>query len=418
MTTNVRLARPGVPLIDGIDKVTGRAKYTADLEHADALVGCILRSPVSHGDIVRIDVSKARALEGVAAVVTGDDCPHTYGVLPIAMNEYPLARGRVRNRGEPIAAVAAIDAETAERALRLIELEIKELPAYYTSEAARAPDAVLLHDNKPGNIERDVHNQFGDVAQGFAASDLVREETFSCAEINHAQIEPHASMSEYDPLTGRLTVQTVSQVGYYLHLMIAQCLEMDSSRIRVIKPFIGGGFGARVEALNFEIITALLAKVACGKVLMQLTREETFITHRARPQTDIKLKLGMTKTGRMTACECEVVQRGGAYAGYGIITILYAGALLQGLYDIPAVKYDGYRVYANLPPCGAMRGHGSVNMRHAFECLVDRMARELGLDPFAVRRANLLQAPTRTLNDLMVNSYGLGECLDKVDGDP
>jgi 4-hydroxybenzoyl-CoA reductase subunit alpha len=402
-------------LIDGIDKVTGRAKYTADLEHADALVGCILRSSVSHGDIVRLDVSKARALEGVAAVVTGDDCPHTYGVLPIAMNEYPLARGRVRYRGEPIAAVAAIDAETAERALRLIELEIKELPAYYTSEAARAPDAVLLHDNKPGNIERDVHNQFGDVAQGLAASDLVREETFSCAEINHAQIEPHASMSEYDPLTGRLTVQTVSQVGYYLHLMIAQCLEMDSSRIRVIKPFIGGGFGARVEALNFEIITALLAKVACGKVLMQLTREETFITHRARPQTDIKLKLGMTKTGRMTACECEVVQRGGAYAGYGIITILYAGALLQGLYDIPAVKYDGYRVYANLPPCGAMRGHGSVNMRHAFECLVDRMARELGLDPFAVRRANLLQAPTRTMNGLVVNSYGLAECLDKVE---
>ena len=117
----------------------------------------------------------------------------------------------------------------------------------------------------------------------------------------------------------------------------------------------------------------------------------------------------------MTACECEVVQRGGAYAGYGIITILYAGALLQGLYDIPAVKYDGYRVYANLPPCGAMRGHGSVDTRHAFECLLDRMARELGLDPFAVRRANLLQAPTRTLNDLMVNSYGLAECLDKVE---
>ncbi len=410
-----KLARRGVPLIDGIEKVTGRARYTADLDHADALVGRILRSPVSHGDIVRLDVSKARALEGVAAVVTGDDCPHTYGVLPIAMNEYPLARGRVRYRGEPIAAVAAIDAETAERALQLIELEVKELPAYYTSEAARAPDAVLLHDDKPGNLERDVHHQFGDVAQGFAAADLVREEHFSCAEINHAQIEPHASLSEFDPLTGRLTVQTVSQVGYYLHLMLAQCLEMDSSRIRVIKPFIGGGFGARVEALNFEIVTALLAKAAAGKVMMQLTREETFITHRARPQTDIRLKLGMTKTGRMTACECHVVQRGGAYAGYGIITILYAGALLHGLYDIPAVKYDGYRVYANLPPCGAMRGHGSVDTRHAFECLVDRMARELGLDPFAVRRANLLQAPTRTMNDLVVNSYGLAECLDKVE---
>lgn len=414
-TVDGKLARPGVPLIDGVEKVTGRARYTADLDHADALVGRILRSPVSHGNISRLDVSKARALDGVLAVITGDDCPRTYGVLPIAMNEYPLARDRVRYRGEPVAAVAAVDPETAQQALDLIELEVTELPAYYTSEAARAPDAVLLHDNKPGNVEREVHHQFGDVDQGMAAADLVQEERFNCAEINHAQIEPHASLAEYDPLTGRLTVQTVSQVGYYLHLMLAQCLEMDSSRIRVIKPFIGGGFGARVEALNFEIVTALLARASAGKVLMQLSREETFITHRARPQTDIRLKLGMRKDGRITACECEVVQRGGAYAGYGIITILYAGALLHGLYDIPAVKYDGYRVYANLPPCGAMRGHGSVDMRHAFECLVDRMAREIGLDPFAVRRANLLRAPTRTMNDLMINSYGLAECLDKVE---
>ena len=149
--------------------------------------------------------------------------------------------------------------------------------------------------------------------------------------------------------------------------------------------------------------------------MMHLTREENFLTHRARPQTDTKLKLGMRRDGRITACECEVVQRGGAYAGYGIVTILYAGALLQGLYDIPAIKYDGYRIYANLPPCGAMRGHGSVNTRHAFECLLDRMARELRLDPFAVRRANLLRAPTRTMNGLMVNSYGLEDCLDRVE---
>ncbi|HET9717892.1 MAG TPA: 4-hydroxybenzoyl-CoA reductase subunit alpha [Pseudolabrys sp.] len=409
------LRRRGVPLIDGIEKVTGRANYTADLEHQDALVGRILRSPVSHGEIIRLDVSRARALDGVVAVITGDDCPYTFGVLPIAMNEYPLARGRVRYRGEPVAAVAAVDKATAERALDLIELELKALPAYYTSDAAAAAGATLLHNNKPGNIEREVHHEFGDLAQGFAKSDLVREKSFSCAEINHAQIEPHASLAEFDSSNGRLVVQTVSQVGYYLHLMLARCLDMDSSRIRVIKPFIGGGFGARVEVLNFEIITALLARACAGKVMMQLTREETFITHRARPQTDIWLKLGMKSDGRMLACECKVVQRGGAYAGYGIVTILYAGALLQGLYDIPAVKYDGYRIYANLPPCGAMRGHGSVDVRHAFECLVDRMARELGLDPFAVRRANLLRAPTRTLNDLMVNSYGLAECLDKVE---
>ena len=417
MTTdrNNNARRRGLPLIDGIEKVTGRAHYTADLEHADALVGRIFRSPVSHGEILCLDVSKARALDGVIAVVTGADCPHTYGVLPVAMNEHPLARERVRYRGEPVAAVAATDDAIASRALDLIEFEVRELPAYYTSAAARSPDAVLLHANKPGNIEREVHHEFGDVPSGFAAADLVREETISCAELNHAQIEPHACLVDYDPVSGRLTAQSVSQVGYYLHLMLARCLEMDPSRIRVIKPFIGGGFGARVEVLNFEIITALLARAAAGKVLMRLTREENFLTHRARPQTDIRLKLGMRRDGRLTACECEVVQRGGAYAGYGIVTILYAGALLQGIYDIPAIKYDGYRVYANLPPCGAMRGHGSVDSRHAFECLLDRMARELRLDPFTVRRANLLRAPTRTLNDLMVNSCGLEECLDRVE---
>jgi 4-hydroxybenzoyl-CoA reductase subunit alpha len=407
--------RRGVPLIDGIEKVTGRARYTADLDHADALVGRIFRSPVSHGEIKRLDVSKARKLDGVLAVVTGNDCPHTYGVLPVAMNEYPLARDRVRYRGEPVAAVAAIDDATAQRALDLIEFEVVELPAYYSSAAARAAGATLLHDNKPGNIEREVHHTFGDVAAGFGQADLVREHRISCGEVNHAQIEPHAALAEFDQATQRLTMQSVTQVGYYLQLMLGRCLDMDLSRIRMIKPFIGGGFGARVEALNFEIITALLARAAAGKVMMQLTREESFLTHRARPQTDVLVRLGMRRNGQLTACACEVVQRGGAYAGYGIVTILYAGALLQGIYDIPAIKFDGYRSYANLPPCGAMRGHGSVDVRHAFECVLDRMARELGLDPFTVRRANLLRAPTRTMNDLVVNSCGLSECLDLVE---
>jgi len=419
MTVDVRAnlgsTRRGVPLIDGIEKVTGRARYTADLDHADALIGRIFRSPVSHGVIGRLDVSKARNLAGVFAVVTGDDCPHTYGVLPVAMNEYPLARDRVRYRGEPVAAVAAIDDATAQQALDLIEFEVGALPAYYSSAAARADGATLLHDNKPGNIEREVHHAFGDVAAGFREADLVHEARISCGEVNHAQIEPHATLAVFDQATQQLTMQSVSQVGYYLQLMLGRCLEMDLSRIRMIKPFIGGGFGARVEALNFEIITALLARAAAGKVIMRLTREETFLTHRARPQTDVRVKLGMRRNGRLTACACEVVQRGGAYAGYGIVTILYAGALLQGIYDIPAINFDGYRIYANLPPCGAMRGHGSVDVRHAFECALDRMARELGLDPFAVRRANLLRAPTRTMNDLVVNSCGLSECLDQVE---
>lgn len=404
-----------LPLVDGIEKVTGRARYTCDLPDEGALVGRILRSPYAHAALLEVDVSRALKLPGVRAVVTGADCAQTYGVLPIAMNEYPLARERVRYRGEPIAAVAADDAATAAKALKLIRLKVRELPAYYTAASARAPNAALLHADKPGNVERDVHDLFGDVAGGFAAADLVRERTYHTPEITHAPMEPHGAIAEYDAARDQLTLWSVTQVPYYTHLMLARCLEMDTSRIRVVKPFVGGGFGARVETLNFELACALLARAARGRVRMQLSREETFLTHRGRPDTDIRLKLGMTKDGRFTACEAEVVQRGGAYAGYGIITILYAGSLLHALYDIPAVKYDGYRVYANLPPCGAMRGHGGVNVRFAFESLVDEMAAELGLDPFAVRRRNLLPCPTVTANGLIINSYGLPECLDWVE---
>ena len=404
-----------VPLIDGIEKVTGRAVYTADMETGDCLVGRILRAPVSHGRIVRLDASRAAELPGVVAIVTGADCALTYGVIPIAMNEYPMARDKVRYRGEPVAAVAAVDADTAEAALELIELEIEELAAVYTAGDARAPDAPQLHEAKPGNLEREVHHTFGDVAEGFARADLIREEVFDCAEVNHAQMEPHAALAEYDPERDRLTLHSVTQVPFYVHLTLARCLEMDSARIRVVKPFVGGGFGARTETLNFEIIAALLARRASGRVMLRLSREESFLTHRGRPATEIRLRLGLMRDGRISGTSCEVVMAGGAYAGYGLVTILYAGALLHGIYDIADVKYDGYRVYTNTPPCGAMRGHGTVDVRHAFETLLNRMAGELGLDPFAVRRANLLKPPLFTANGLMVNSCGLGECLERVE---
>lgn len=404
-----------LPFVDGVDKVTGMARYTADLPAAGALVGKILRSPYAHAELLEVDISAALKLPGVRAVVTGDDCDMPYGVIPIAQNEFPLARGRVRYVGDPIAAVAAIDEATATAALALIRLRVRELPAYFSAAAARAPDALLLHDNKPGNIERAVHNEFGDTAAGFAAGDLVREDKYECAEVHHAMMEPNAALGAWDHQRGHLTLWSVTQVPYYVHLTLARCLKMEAAHIRVIKPFIGGGFGHRTECLNFEVICALLARAARGTVRLLQTREETFLAHRGRPETQVRMKLGLTRDGRLTACEAEVVQRGGAYGGYGLVTILYAGALLNGLYDIPAVKYDGYRVYANTPACGAMRGHGTVNVRFAFESLLDTMAAELGLDPIEVRRRNLLQAPAETINGLKITSYGLPECLDWVE---
>src|SRR5437588_10282904 len=191
-----------VPMVDGPEKVSGRAKYTADLIAPGMLAGRIYRSPYSHGEILEIDVSAARKLPGVKAIVTGADCAKTFGVLPIARSEHPLARDRVRYRGEPVAAVAASDDDTARRAVELIRMRVREMPAYYTARDALAPDAVLIHANKPSNIERDVVFELGNVAAGFAAADLVSEATYNCAEVCQNQMEMHAAIAAYDAEPG------------------------------------------------------------------------------------------------------------------------------------------------------------------------------------------------------------------------
>ncbi len=404
-----------VPMIDGPEKVSGRAKYTADLVAPNMLAGRIFRSPYSHAEILDVDISEAAKLPGVKAIVTGADCDKAFGVLPVARTEHPLARDRVRYRGEPVAAVAAIDDATAKQALRRIKLKVRELPAYHSAAEALAAGAIAIHDYRPHNVERDVLFELGDVAAGFAGADLVREGTYNCAEVCQNQMEMHAAIADYDAVRDRITVHASTQVPYYVHLTLSQILGMDMSRIRVIKPHVGGGFGCRTETLNVELIAALLARKAGACVRLVVNREETFITHRGRPETDIRLKIGMKKDGRISGVECECIQRGGAHSGYGVVTILYAGSMLYAIYDLGNVKYLGKRVLTNTPPCGAFRGHGTVDVRFAFESLLDEMAGDLGLDPFAVRRANLLTAPTFTHNDLMVKSYGLPECLDWVE---
>ena len=417
MTEIVRTGAVGayVPMVDGPEKVSGRAKYAADFIAPQMLTGRIYRSPYAHAEIIDVDTSQAAKVPGVVAIITGADCANTFGVLPIARTEHPLARDKVRYKGEPVAAVAAVDAATADKAIRLISMKVRELPAYYTASAALAADAMTIHDKKPGNLEREVLFELGSVADGFAKAHLVSEATYNCAEVCQNQMEMHAAVAEYDSLRKRMTVHASTQVPYYVHLMLAQILNMDMSRIRVVKPFVGGGFGCRTECLNVELIAALLARRAPGSVRMVLTREDTFITHRGRPETDIRMRLGLAPDGKITAVECECIQRGGAHSGYGVVTILYSGSMLYAIYDIHNVRYIGRRVLTNTPPCGAFRGHGTVDVRFAFESLLDQMAHAMGLDPMAVRRANFLNAPTFTDNDLMVNSYGLPQCIDWVE---
>jgi 4-hydroxybenzoyl-CoA reductase subunit alpha len=224
------------------------------------------------------------------------------------------------------------------------------------------------------------------VDAGMGEADLVMERDYNCAEVCQVQSEPHAAIAEYDPERDTMKVHASTQVPYYVHLMLAKTLKMDKSRIHMIKPKIGGGFGCRTECLNVELICALAARAAEGTVRLVVSREETFITHRGRQETDVWMKIGLKKDGTITAVDFKAVMRGGAYSGYGIVTILYAGSLIYGMYDFEACRYRGLRVLTNTPPPGAMRGHGTVDVRYGFEALLDEMAAQLGLDPFAVRR--------------------------------
>ncbi len=408
-----------IAMVDAAGKTTGAGKYTDDLSLPGMLVGKILHSPYPHARIVRIDTSRAKALEGVVAVVTGEDAPNQYGILPVGHDETALAVGKVRYIGDNVACVAAITEEIAEEALELIDVEYEPLPAYFDPEESMKAEADLIHEHRPHNIEKDYHHVFGDPEKGFAEADYVHEARYIANEVTHAAMEPHSTLAsfELDPYTGtlgRLTVWSSTQVPYYLQHKLSLVLELPMSQIRVIKPLVGGGFGGKSEVIPLEIIAAVTARAARAPVKITYTREEVFWAHRGRPRTIVDLKTGVKKDGRVTSVACRVVQDGGAYCSYGVVTILYSGALLGALYDIPNIRYDGYRVLTNKPACGAMRGHGTVNVRFAFESQMDEIAAALGLDPAEVRRVNLLKPPTVTVNGLRVLSYGLPECIDQV----
>ncbi|MGA2687497.1 MAG: molybdopterin cofactor-binding domain-containing protein [Candidatus Korobacteraceae bacterium] len=417
--TDFSIIGKSIAMIDAAGKTTGAGKYADDFTLPGMLVGKILHSPYPHARIKSIDTSRAKALDGVVAVVTGEDAPNPYGILPVGHDETALAVGKVRYVGDHVACVAAVTGEIAERALELIDVEYEPLPAYFDPEESMKAETDLIHENRPHNLEKDYHHVFGDPEKGFAEADYVAEARYIANEVTHAAMEPHCTLAnfELDPHTGklgRLTVWSSTQVPYYLQHKLSLVLEMPMSQIRVIKPLVGGGFGGKSEIIPLEIIAAVAARAAKAPVKITYTREEVFWAHRGRPRTIIDLKTGVKNDGRVTSVACKVIQDGGAYCSYGVVTILYSGALIGALYDIPHIRYDGYRVLTNKPACGAMRGHGTVNVRFAFESQMDEIAATLKLDPAEVRRVNLLKPPTVTVNGLRVLSYGLLECIDQV----
>jgi 4-hydroxybenzoyl-CoA reductase subunit alpha len=406
-------------MVDAAEKTTGVGKYTDDLSLPGMMIGKILHSPYPHARIKKIDSSRAEKLDGVVAVVVGKDAPKTFGILPVGHDEYPLALDKVRYVGDNVACVVAISEAIAEKAFELIDVDYEVLPAYFDPEESMKATAELIHDNKPNNIEKDYHHVFGDPDRGFSEADQIAEARFLANEVTHAAMEPHSTLAsfEIDPHTGkpgRLTVWSSTQVPYYLQHKLSLVLEMPMQQIRVIKPLVGGGFGGKSEVIPIEIIAAVAARKAQAPVKITYTREEVFWAHRGRPRTIIDLKTGVKNDGSITAVKARVVQDGGAYCSYGVVTILYSGALLGALYDIPNIQYDGYRVLTNKPACGAMRGHGTVNVRFAFESQLDELATKIGIDPAEIRRRNLLQPPCITVNGLRVQSYGLPECIEKT----
>jgi 4-hydroxybenzoyl-CoA reductase subunit alpha len=402
-----------MPMTDARTKIVGLGKYADDLRVPGMLIGRILHSPHAHARIVSIDASRALALSGVHGVATGKDAPTRYGILPIGHDECVFAVDKARYVGDNVAAVAASSAEIAERALDLIRVEYEPLQAWCDPEESMKAESDWIHEARAHNIEKEYHHSFGDPEAGFRQAEFVAEQRYVAGEVNHAAMEPHATLAIWEP-DERMTVYSSTQVPYYLHRTISEVCALPMNRIRVIKPLIGSGFGGKSEVIPLEIAAAVLAKKTKRPVKIAYTREEVFYAHRGRPRTIVDLKMGITRQGQVTAVQARVVQDGGAYCGFGPVTVLYSGALLGAIYDVPAVRYDGYRVLTNKPACGAMRGHGTVNVRFAFESMLDELAAQAGLDPADVRRKNLLKAPCLTVNGLRVTSYGLPECVEKV----
>ncbi|MBX6364470.1 MAG: molybdopterin-dependent oxidoreductase [Gemmatimonadetes bacterium] len=406
--------------VDGVAKVTGRAVYTDDLTFPGMLHGKILRSPHPHARIVSIDASEALALPGVHAVVTGRDMPVPYGIIPWTRDEYPLCVDRVRYIGDGVAAVAAVDEETANRALGLIRVEYEPLHAFLEPEEALDPPAGAepIHaPTKPGrngNVTKHVHLEFGDVDAELAASDVVVEGEYFFEGTTHTAIEPHCAIGYYDP-TGKLTVWSATQVPHYLQRELARVLDLDVARVRVVQPAVGGAFGGKSEPFDLEFCVAKLAMATGRPVKILYTREEVFYAHRGRHPMKMRHRLGASADGRLRAVDAQTLIDGGAYASFGLVTTYYSGQLLTAPYRFGSYRFDSTRVYTNKPACGPKRGHGSVQPRFALEVQLDKLAERLGVDPIELRRRNFLGADTRTINELRVQSNGFLMCLEAVE---
>jgi len=400
--------------VDARAKCTGQTKFADDIVLPRMLSCKILRSHEPHALIKNIDVSKALALPGVIAIITGKDLPISYGILPVSQDEHALCIDKVRFIGDPVAAVAAIDEDVAFDAMNLIEVEYERLNTISSIEEAVLIDEPRIQDyGDGGNIHKKVSLEFGDVEAGFAEADLIREDVFFYEGNTHLPMEQHAAVAYFDT-DNKLTLWSSTQTPHYVHRALTKVLEIPASHIRVIATPNGGGFGGKSDPFNHEVIVCKLAMMTGRPVKNTLTREEVFYCHRGRHPVLMHVKTGVKKDGAITGMHFQSFLDGGAYGSYGVASTFYTGALQTVTYDVPRYKFQGLRAFTNKPPCGPKRGHGTPQPRYALEVQLDKIAEQLKLDPAAMRRSHLVKANTVTANYLRIGSMGLGQCIDKV----
>ncbi|HEX6883276.1 MAG TPA: molybdopterin cofactor-binding domain-containing protein [Planctomycetota bacterium] len=408
--------------IDGLAKATGAALYTDDLVLPGMLHAKILRSTQAHARIRAIDAAAALALPGVHAVVTGRDMPVKYGVIPWTPDENALALDKVRFVGDEVAAVAAVDEDTANAALKLIRVDYEPLRAFLDPEEALATPEPQIHEQTPeqkakeprGNVSKHVRLEFGEVDAALAGSDVAVEGDYEFHGTTHTPIEPHCALAQYGA-DGVLTVWSSTQITHYVQKALARVLGLPEARVRVIQPCLGGAFGGKSDPFALEFVVAKLAMLTGRPVKCLWTREEVFYAHRGRHPMKLRYRTAAKRDGTLTAVDARILIDGGSYSSFGLVTTYYSGQLLTGPYHFPTYRFDSTRVFTNKPPCGPKRGHGSVQPRFAFEVQLDELAEKLGLDPLELRRRNFQGEHVKTVNGQRVTSNGFLQCLEAVE---
>jgi 4-hydroxybenzoyl-CoA reductase alpha subunit len=401
-----------VPRVDARAKATGEAIYTADIAFPNMLWGQMLRSPLPHAKILHIDTSRAERLSGVKAVITGRETPFVFGVSH--MDQTPLQTEKVRYVGDPVAAVAAVDLDTAEEALSLIQVDYEPLPAVFDPEEAMREGAPVIHEGKLKNIAANPIYNIGDVEAAFREADYVFEDRFETQRVAHVCPEPHNCVAVWD-YSGKLTFYYCSQMPSVSRVQLSKAFGIPESKIRVITNNVGGGFGSRATSkFPMDFVAIVLAKKSGRPVKIECSRAEEFIWTTFRHKFIMTVKTGIKKDGTITGRHITNICDNGAYSDYGPVVTNVGGAMQGTLYRFMNYRYDGYTVYTNLPYGGAMRGIGNPQVHFAGEAQLNMIAHRLGMDPLELRLKNAVRTGDETASGAVLKSCGLAECLEGV----